>query len=191
MKHLIRLLAMPLAFGLVPHTAIADDDDDDDDSRDFVAEMVQLNSSGVYAEVELELINGRTLKVEIEASGLEPGKPHPQHIHGIDNPVKNSTCPGLDAVAIGVGIKSRAGGILYRLIDTVDVLRVRLAGLQSGRLDFNFQGPAVDEFEFHFGVDAGTVQLHHLGNELSAVVVIVIVVGDSRVWYKSESQRHG
>lgn len=111
MKHLAKLLAMPLAFGLVPYAAVADDDDDDDHGREFVAEMVQLNSSGVYAEIELKLIKGNTLKVEIEATGLESGKPHPQHIHGHDNPVTDATCPGLDADTDGDGIITVGEGV--------------------------------------------------------------------------------
>jgi hypothetical protein len=110
MKHLTKLLAMPLALGLMPYSAIAKDDNDDD-SREFVAEMVQLNSSGVWAEVELELIDGKTLKVEIKATGLEPGKPHPQHIHGKDNPVADATCPGLDADTDGDGLISVGEGV--------------------------------------------------------------------------------
>jgi len=150
MKHVAKLLAMPLAFGLLPYAAIADDNDDDGDSREFVVEMVQLNSSGVYAEVELELVNGNTLKVEIEASGLEPGKPHPQHIHGIDNPVKNSTCPGLDAdsdgdgiITVGEGFPSY-GPIILPLVpfDLVDA---------SGNLDY----------EATFTINPGTLQPLH------------------------------
>mgnify|MGYP003573555248 CR=1 FL=1 len=154
MKDLAKLLAMLLAFGLVPHAATADndddDDDDDDDGKEFVAEMVQLNSSGVFAEVELKLIKGKTLKVEIEASGLEPGKPHPQHVHGIDNPVKNSTCPGLDAdtngdgiITIGEGVPS-FGPIILPLVpfDLVDA---------SGNLDY----------EATFTINPGALQPLH------------------------------
>jgi len=153
MKDLAKLLAMLLAFGLVPHAATAaddDDDDDDGDGKEFVAEMVQLNSSGVFAEVELKLINGKTLKVEIEASGLEPGKPHPQHVHGIDNPVKNSTCPELDAdtdgdgiITIGEGVPS-FGPIILPLVpfDLVDA---------SGNLDY----------EATFTINPGTLQPLH------------------------------
>jgi len=99
---LLALAAFPLA------NAYADDDEME--IREFEAEMVQLNSSGVYADVDVKLINGKTLVVEIEASGLEPGKPHPQHIHGFNKPVARSTCPTAENDTDGDGIITVAEG---------------------------------------------------------------------------------
>jgi len=109
MNHITKLLALPLALGVLPCAAIADDNDGD--VQKYVAEMGQLNSSGVFAEVELTITNGNQLKVEIEASGLEPGKPHPQHVHGKDNPVANATCPGPEADTNGDGVVSVGEGL--------------------------------------------------------------------------------
>lgn len=47
------------------------------------------------AEATLSL-QGNRLHVEVDASGLEPGKVHPQHIHGFGkgkNKERNATCP--------------------------------------------------------------------------------------------------
>lgn len=61
--------------------------------------------------MEIKLVNGNTLHVSIEASGLEPDKVHPQHIHGINNPLKNATCPGIDADTDGDGVISVREGL--------------------------------------------------------------------------------
>ena len=147
MRFTLKTFIFPVALGLVPLLANADDETE---SREFVANMVQLNSSGVYAEVELELTDGKTLTVSIEASGLEPGKPHPQHIHGLDKPVRNATCPGIEAdtdgdgiISIGEGVPS-FGPIILPLnpFDLVD---------ESGNL----------EYEATFTINPGTLQPLH------------------------------
>lgn len=53
----------------------------------FKADLMSLNNSGVSGTAFLELLNDdmgkpSSLKVRIEATGLEPGQLHPQHIHG-------------------------------------------------------------------------------------------------------------
>lgn len=89
--------------------------------------FVPLNSSGVNAEAEVEL-HGKTLKVFIEASGLEIGKPHPQHIHGHSDSSINSSCPDSSAdqnadglVSVGEGLPSYGPIILplnpFNLVD--------------------------------------------------------------------------
>ncbi len=103
-----KLLALPLLVGIFPCVTLADDEED---GQKYVAEMIQLNSSGVYAEIELTLLSGNRLKVEIEASGMEPGKPHPQHIHGKDNPKTNASCPGPEADRDGDGLVSVGEGL--------------------------------------------------------------------------------
>ncbi|MDH5546729.1 MAG: hypothetical protein OEZ43_14145 [Gammaproteobacteria bacterium] len=69
-----------------------------------------LNDSGVEGEVELKL-RGHTLYVELEVSGLEIGKPHPQHIHGHENQSVPASCPSIDADANGDGLVSVAEGL--------------------------------------------------------------------------------
>ena len=77
----------------------------DDDGKEYKVNLSPLNSSGVYGEVEFKL-RGNKLYVEIEAYGLEVGKPHPQHIHGFNAPVKQSSCPGMEADTNADGIVS-------------------------------------------------------------------------------------
>ena len=103
------LTTMAVILACTPFAAIADDDDDGDESE-YKANLVPLNDSGVYAEVELEL-EGKKLKVSIEASGLEAGKPHPQHIHGFGDASANSTCPTSEADANGDGVVSVGEGL--------------------------------------------------------------------------------
>ena len=49
---------------------------------DYVANLTPLNNSGVYATVNL-VLDGNLLTVTEHATGLEPGKLHVQHIHGL------------------------------------------------------------------------------------------------------------
>ena len=112
MKYLPNLLISGLALSLVPFIANADDDSkEDDDSKkvEYVVNLQPLNNSGVWAKAEMKL-KGNKLKVEIEATGMETGKPHPQHIHGFGDPVKNSSCPGFEADVNGDGVVSVGEG---------------------------------------------------------------------------------
>ena len=110
MKKLTRnALAVSLSIVLIPSLAIADDDNDGDE-KEYSVNMAPLNDSGVYAEIEMKL-KGKKLEVEIKASGLEPGKIHPQHIHGHGTPPTNSTCPGPEADVDGDGVVSVGEGL--------------------------------------------------------------------------------
>ena len=51
----------------------------------YDATLTPLNDSGVHATAEV-VLSGDELTVSIQATGLEPGKFHPQHIHGFLNP---------------------------------------------------------------------------------------------------------
>lgn len=107
MKTLKLLLGIVLSFGFLSH-ALADQHGM---ATTYTASLIPLNNSGVYAQVEVSLMNGRELMVSINASGLEPGKPHPQHIHGFNKPVTNSTCPTLEADTDGDGLISVTEGV--------------------------------------------------------------------------------
>ncbi len=112
MKHLAKYLVLPLAFGLVPSLANAHDDSDSDE-MEYEVNLAPLNGSGVHGEVELK-VSGNTLTIEIDASGLEPGMPHPQHIHGFGDVSMNSSCPPLSADTSGNGlIEVGEGGPFY------------------------------------------------------------------------------
>ena len=77
---------------------------DEQEGIEYEVELAPLNNSGVHGEVEIKLIKGHTLIVSIEATGLETGKPHPQHIHGFNQPVRNATCPGIELDSNGDGV---------------------------------------------------------------------------------------
>jgi hypothetical protein len=60
-----------------------------------------LNDSGVSGEATLTLDQAtETLSITLEATGLEPNQPHPQHLHGFDT-FGQSLCPTPDMAGAG------------------------------------------------------------------------------------------
>lgn len=55
---------------------------------DYQANITPLNNSGVSGSALL-VLDGNTLTVNINATGLEPNQVHPQHIHGLLGPSNN------------------------------------------------------------------------------------------------------
>lgn len=78
--------------------------------KDYHADLHALNNSGVMGKATL-MLNGTKLTVKIDATGLEAGKPHPQHIHGFTENNRNSTCPNMSADTDGDGIISLAESV--------------------------------------------------------------------------------
>jgi len=96
------LLTMPLAY--------ADKDEHHyKHHRGYDVHLMPLNNSGVHANVEIKL-KGNRLTVSLEATGLEPGKPHPQHIHGHADTSIMASCPGVEADSDGDGLVSVSEG---------------------------------------------------------------------------------
>ncbi|HEV7368098.1 hypothetical protein [Arenibaculum sp.] len=54
----------------------------EDTGNVFLADLQALNGSGVNGTAVLTMEDENTLTTRIVADGLEPGQPHPQHIHG-------------------------------------------------------------------------------------------------------------
>lgn len=86
-------------------------------AQEFKAHLSTLNNSGVHG-VATVTIKGDHLAVTIHATGVEAGKPHPQHIHGNTDGTA-TTCPTLNAdvdgdnlVSVGEGIPVFGGIIL-------------------------------------------------------------------------------
>ena len=77
----------------------------------YHVDLKELNNSSVYGTMKIKLVNENQMLVELEATGLEVNKPHPQHIHGLNKPVKNATCPTTDADTNGDGIISISEGV--------------------------------------------------------------------------------
>ncbi len=99
-----------MIFGAVflPLTAAADE------PNEYMVNLESLNDSGVTGTAWITVTDGKYLTVEIEATGFEAGKLHPQHIHGLQKPpAKNSTCPTPEADADGDGIVSVGEGLPY------------------------------------------------------------------------------
>lgn len=99
MKHMLTILLLLSSTGM--QTALAAGDE-----NHYRVDLSPLNASGVYGTVEATLADGKMLHITLTASGLEPGKVHPQHIHGINSPVKNSTCPTIANDTDGDGLVS-------------------------------------------------------------------------------------
>jgi len=78
--------------------------------EDFYVDLGTLNNSGVTGTAHLHL-EGDQLTVTINASGLEPGKVHPQHIHGAPTNKGNATCPTPAADANGDGFVDVGEGL--------------------------------------------------------------------------------
>ncbi len=100
---LTSLLSGSLAFA-------CDKDDDEKPKMEYEFNLYELNNSGVEAEAELTL-KGNKLKISLEASGMEAGKAHPQHIHGHGDASINARCPGMEADKDGDGLVSVGEGL--------------------------------------------------------------------------------
>ncbi|MFG3101128.1 hypothetical protein ACGFZL_11510 [Streptomyces sp. NPDC048182] len=78
-------------------------------SKSYQVDLEQLNDSGAKGTAMLTL-NGRDLNVKIEASGLVPGQPHAQHLHGSTDG-HDFHCPDASADKDGDGIVTTAEGL--------------------------------------------------------------------------------
>lgn len=74
----------------------------------YSANLGELNNSGVSGTANLAYDAGnQQLTVNISATGLEPGQPHPQHIHGLFDSagnVANSMSPTIASDSDGDGL---------------------------------------------------------------------------------------
>ncbi|GHA78590.1 CHRD domain-containing protein [Pontibacter akesuensis] len=76
----------------------------------YTVNLNELNNSGVSGTATLTLM-GDKLEVHIQASGLEPNKLHPQHIHGFVENNRNATCPDMSSDMDGDGLIELAEGL--------------------------------------------------------------------------------
>jgi hypothetical protein len=113
------------------------------------ARMVELNGSGASGTAVLTVTNDGGLQVVIHSTGLVPGQPHPQHIHGSAGG-HHFMCPTLkandtdgDGVLTNEEASGEYGTIFMALTtrggatpqDGLDVARMPVADKQ-GRLDY-------------------------------------------------------
>lgn len=75
-------------------------------SETFTATLSPLNDSGVSGTADLAYAHGR-LWVRLDVSGVEAGKMHMQHIHGLAGNV-DSTCPTADSADQIPGVPAEA-----------------------------------------------------------------------------------
>ena len=78
----------------------------------YTADISALNNSGVSGTAEL-VLEGNQLTVTINATGLEPGMVHPQHIHGFKENNQNSKCPPASADEDGDGFVELGEGLPF------------------------------------------------------------------------------
>jgi len=107
MKIAIPYFVFPLLFGCLSATLQAGEKD----SQEYEVQLYPLNGSGVHGEAEIEIERGNIIEISLQAEGLEIDKPHPQHIHGLSNPVQEATCPDISAdvdadwlISVGEGL---------------------------------------------------------------------------------------
>lgn len=81
-------------------------------NKTYTADIMALNGSGVMGTATLTL-EGDMLTVHIMASGLEPNKLHPQHIHGFMENNKNAVCPPPSADTDGDGLVELGEGLPF------------------------------------------------------------------------------
>ncbi|MEW2569128.1 hypothetical protein [Streptomyces sp. NPDC047070] len=79
------------------------------EGHSYQVDLKQLNDSGAHGTAMLQL-DGTELTVKIEASGLVPGQPHAQHIHG-STKGHDFHCPDASADKNGDGIVTTAEGL--------------------------------------------------------------------------------
>lgn len=107
MRHVrTSLLALPAACALAlaaPGSAFA--------AESYQIELEALNDSGAGGTAMLEATDDGGLRVMIEATGLVPGAPHAQHIHGSSDMTQDFMCPGPERDGDGDGIVSTVEGL--------------------------------------------------------------------------------
>ena len=105
MKFCLRNVIGITILGMLSANTFASDENEYGQSQ-YKVELVPLNGSGVYGEVDINLREGKMLSVSVSAMGLEAEKIHPQHIHGFNKPVSEASCPGIESDSNGDGIIS-------------------------------------------------------------------------------------
>lgn len=110
-------------------------------TKEYSADLDELNDSGVEGTAHLSLM-GDQLTVKIYATGLEPNRLHPQHIHGFAENNRNSKCPPASAddngdgfVSVGEGAPFYGGILIPLVMDVNDPLSFPVAN-ENGVIDF-------------------------------------------------------
>ncbi|MFE9251764.1 hypothetical protein [Streptomyces sp. NPDC007088] len=102
-------LTLSAAFPAAAHSGHEDHTGTMAEGHSYQVDLDQLNDSGAQGTAMLTL-DGRRLTVRIEASGLVPGQPHAQHIHGSTDG-HDFHCPDASADKNHDGIVTTAEGL--------------------------------------------------------------------------------
>ncbi|MET0422673.1 MAG: hypothetical protein ABW046_02285 [Actinoplanes sp.] len=99
------LLALPAAAAILlatPNTA--------DAAESVHVKLLELNNSGATGTATLTALDDGDLKISIRSSGLVPGSPHAQHLHGSTDGL-DFHCPDMSADRNGNGYVSTEEGM--------------------------------------------------------------------------------
>ena len=128
-----------LALGLAPVAAQSEQA-----GASYRAALTALNGGGARGEAVLTK-QGKSLRVQITASGLEPGGVHLSHIHGLSDGDRsvNSTCPTQAQDTDGDGFLELAEGVPVYGPILVDFMNIDPD--QEGNVNFTTTVPLNDE----------------------------------------------
>ena len=114
MKTVAKYLVLPALLVSMPTMLLAHEKEDEDENKlEYTVKLHPLNQSGVTGEAEISIKGSNKLKIKLEADGLEPNRPHPQHIHGLNDLAINATCPGIAADVNADGLISVGEGLPF------------------------------------------------------------------------------
>jgi len=114
MRTVARYFVLPALLISLPVALQAHEEESEDENRlEYEVKLHQLNQSGVTGEAEIKITGNNRLIIKLEAEALEPGRPHPQHIHGQIDPAINATCPGIAADVNADGLVSVGEGFPF------------------------------------------------------------------------------
>lgn len=113
----MRFLRYLLGLGAIAALAVAVSTASADDARDvqtYTADLQAITTNDADASGTATLtLRGNMLTVQIDATGVEEGETHPQHIHGFgkgEGKKRNATCPTAEQDDDGDGLVSVAEG---------------------------------------------------------------------------------
>jgi Ca2+-binding RTX toxin-like protein len=143
----------------------------------WTAQLGALNGSGVTGTATLTL-QDEGLRVQVQASGLEPGQPHAMHIHGLSTAegVPLDSQPGTTALdADGDGFVELAEG---RVTQGPPVLDLGAAITSDGTIDYDQTFSLDGSDGFAAGVDAA--DLFPLTARLVEIHGLTVAAGDGQ-----------
>jgi len=147
MKTVTGIFVAPFIAVLVGMPLVLQAEEYEENEQTFTVQLNSLNGSGVTGKAVIKIKNGNSLKIELEADGLEANKPHAQHIHGLSKPVRNASCPDSSADVDADGLVSVGEGAVFYGPIVLPLTPFNLVG-SDGEL----------RYEASFTINPGSVQ---------------------------------